>query len=113
MSSVRPFRRFALRHSLCVLHLIALLPLAAATVTVNVPAGGSLTAARDAVRALPPDVRARGVEVVLAPGRYAAQGTLILEAQDGGTAAAPVVWRAAAGGRAILCDGVQLPAAAL
>lgn len=91
---------------------LSLLPLAAVPVVVNVPAGGSLTAARDAVRALPAAERARGVEVVLAPGRYAEGATLALDARDGGTEAAPVVWRAADGGRAVLCDGVRLPAEA-
>ncbi len=81
-------------------------------VTFSVQPGESLTAVRDAIRALPAAQRAQGVEVVLAPGRHVLDGTFDLRAQDSGTAEAPVVWRSAGEGLAILCDGVQLPATA-
>ncbi len=81
-------------------------------VTFSVKPGESLTAVRDAIRALSAVQRAQGVEVVLAPGRHVQRGTLQLGPQDSGTAAAPIVWRSADEGRAILCDGVQLPATA-
>lgn len=79
---------------------------------VHVRPGEALEAVRDAVRALPASNRVHGVEVRLPPGRYALSGPLELGTPDGGTPKAPVVWRSDDGGRAVLCDGVQLPAAA-
>ncbi len=94
------------------LGLVLVADVQAKPVTFSVKPGESLTAVRDAVRALPATQRAQGVEVVLAPGRHVLNGTLDLRMQDGGTVEAPVVWRSADEGRAILCDGVQLPATA-
>ena len=79
---------------------------------VHVRPGEALEAVRDAVRALPASNRVHGVEGRLPPGRYALSGPLELGTPDGGTPKAPVVWRSDDGGRAVLCDGVQLPAAA-
>ncbi|MGN0847394.1 MAG: right-handed parallel beta-helix repeat-containing protein [Kiritimatiellia bacterium] len=80
-------------------------------VTIRVRPGESLVAVRDKVRALSAEARAKGVEVVLAPGRYRLEAPLDFDARDGGSAEAPVVWRSGDGGRAVLCDGVNLSAA--
>ena len=93
--------------------LSASLAAAAAPHVIHVKPGDSLEAVRDQVRALPAAARAQGVEVVLAPGRYVRHAELALDARDGGTTDAPVVWRSAEGGRAILCDGDEIPASAL
>ncbi len=93
--------------------LSASLAAAAAPHVIHVKPGDSLEAVRDQVRALPAAARAQGVEVVLAPGRYVRHAELALDARDGGTKDAPVVWRSAEGGRAILCDGDEIPASAL
>ncbi len=62
---------------------------------VDVKSGESLVAVRDRVRALPEDVRRRGVEVVLEPGSYFLTDGLSLSAADGGLSEAhPVTWRA-------------------
>ena len=50
---------------------------------VDVKSGESLVAVRDRVRALPEDVRRRGVEVVLEPGSYFLTDGLSLSAADG------------------------------
>ena len=70
---------------------------------IEVKPGGSLEAARDAARAVPAEKRADGVEIVLAPGVYRRSATLKLDARDAG-----VTWRSADGGRAVLCDGIEL-----
>ncbi len=70
---------------------------------IEVKPGGSLEAARDAARALPAEKRADGVEIVLAPGVYRRSATLKLDARDAG-----VTWRSADGGRAVICDGIEL-----
>ena len=70
---------------------------------IEVKPGGSLEAARDAARALPAEKRAGGVEIVLAPGVYRRSATLKLDARDAG-----VTWRSADGGRAVICDGIEL-----
>ena len=85
----------------------------AAPSVIHVTPGDSLEAIRDRVRALPASKRAQGVEVVLAPGRYVRKGPLVLGTRDAGTPGAPVVWRSGEGGRAVLCDGNGIPAAAL
>lgn len=74
--------------------------------------GDSLEKARDAVRALPSESRARGVEVLLSPGRHLLTRTLALDSRDGGDSRAPVVWRSAPGGRATVSSGVQIPVSA-
>ena len=67
-----------------------------------------LTRARDAVRAL----RAQGVDgpiaVTLAPGEYPVTTALELTEVDSGTAASPVVYRAAEPGRTVLYGGQRL-----
>ena len=73
--------------------------------SIEVKPGASLEAARDAARALAASNRVNGVEIVLAPGIYRREATLALGAQDSG-----VVWRSAEGGRAVICDGVELKA---
>lgn len=77
-------------------------------VIVTATPGDSLPRVRDAVRALSASERARGVEVVLAPGRYSLGQPLELDARDGGTEAAPIVWRSAGDGPVILSAGTQL-----
>ncbi len=57
----------------------------------------TLEKARDAVRGLGAQNRARGVTVWLAGGTYARQATFELGAADSGKPGAPVVYRAAAG----------------
>ena len=71
--------------------------------TITVHPGASLEAARDAARAVSAEKRAGGVEVVLAPGVYRRNATLKLDARDTG-----VTWRSADGGRAVICDGIEL-----
>ena len=73
--------------------------------SIEVKPGASLEAARDAARALAASNRVNGVEIVLAPGIYRREATLALGVQDSG-----VVWRSAEGGRAVICDGVELKA---
>lgn len=70
----------------------------------------SLEQARDAVRALKKSgaLPAGGVVVTLQPGVYRRTQTLELTAADSGTAAAPVLWRAAQQGAAQLHAGVWL-----
>jgi hypothetical protein len=69
---------------------------------VDVKSGESLVAVRDRVRALPEDVRRRGVEVVLPPGDYVLADTLLLDAKDGGASAeSPVIWRGEKGARIV------------
>ena len=58
------------------------------------PVPYALQKARDAVRALSAAERARGVEIVLAPGRYMVYSACELEARDSGLPNAPIVWRA-------------------
>ena len=70
---------------------------------VNVKPGDSLVAARDAARALSAAQRAGGIEIVLAPGLYRIGDTLKLGPTDAG-----VTWRSADGGRAVICDGMEL-----
>ena len=68
---------------------------------VDVKRGESLVAVRDKVRALPEDVRRRGVEVVLEAGEYFLPEGLALSAADGGLSEAhPVTWRAGEPGAA-------------
>ena len=69
----------------------------------------TLSAARDAVRALRKrQATAESIEVVLADGTYYLREPLVLDAQDGGTREAPVVYRAAAGAAPVLSGGVLL-----
>lgn len=56
--------------------------------------GETLVQLRDRVRALAPDARARGVEVVVPPGRQVLSEPLVLDERDSGTPGDPIVWRA-------------------
>lgn len=70
----------------------------------------TLTAARDAVRALkrssglPPG----GVAILVSGGRHAADRTLELTEEDSGAPGAPVVWRAARGESPVISGGARL-----
>lgn len=69
----------------------------------------TLTRARDAVRAL----KAKGplagaVRVVVGGGNYALDGPLVLTAEDGGTAQAPVSYVAAPGARPVFSGGRKI-----
>ncbi len=75
----------------------------------KVPAGGSLEAARAAVRASG-RLGKEPVTVLIALGEYMMSKTLILDAKDGGTRAAPVVWRAEKPGAVKLRGGATIPA---
>lgn len=77
---------------------------------IHVKPGDSLAAVRDVVRRQAPV--SCGVEVILAPGRYSVGEGLSLDAGDSGRSGAPVVWRSAPGGRAVLCDGQMIPVSA-
>ena len=65
----------------------------------------TLQKARDKAR----ELRGKGhLEIVLAPGEYRVSDTLTLDDKDSGTAASPIVYRAAKPGTAILYGGTQL-----
>ncbi|MBI2496437.1 MAG: right-handed parallel beta-helix repeat-containing protein [Opitutae bacterium] len=66
--------------------------------------------ARDAVRDLVAKKGrpAGGVAVVLQPGEYCLREPLVLARQDGGTAAAPVTYRARRSGTAVLYGGTRI-----
>jgi parallel beta-helix repeat protein len=70
----------------------------------------SLERARDAVRAARKDaaVASEAVAIVVHPGVYSLAAAFTLTAADGGTAEAPVVYRSAEPGRAILRGSVPL-----
>ena len=71
----------------------------------------TLTQARDGIRALRKAGKLTGAEPVtvdLEPGVYPLTASFELSAEDSGTAAAPVVYRAGAGGRARLQGGIAL-----
>jgi parallel beta-helix repeat protein len=70
----------------------------------------SLAAARDAIRQLKQagPLPAGGVTVVLAPGVYRLREPFLLDAQDSGTAEAPIVYRAERCGTAIVSGGAEL-----
>lgn len=74
----------------------------------------TLTGARDAVRRArakdPAAFAAAGAEIVLADGTYRLPAPLLLTAADGGTTNAPVIWRAAHRGKAVLSGGETLTA---
>ena len=72
----------------------------------------TLDRARDAVRALKEraGLPVGGVTVWIHEGVYPRSGSFTLSDGDGGTAAAPVVYRAAPGERAALMGGVEIPA---
>ncbi len=69
----------------------------------------SLEAARDRLRAWRRQNGRRGaVAVCLLPGEYRRAAPLVLGPEDGGTAAAPVIWKADASGIALLNGGVLI-----
>lgn len=82
---------------------------ASAVHRIDVRAGESLSAVRDAVRRLSPTERENGVEVVLAAGEYFVPGGIEFLPCDGGTVAAPVVWRATEGGKVRLVGAHRVP----
>ena len=84
--------------------MIAMSLLAAALVINASPKDGALERARDAARRLSEAQRARGVEIVLAPGTYRLKGTLALDERDSG-----VIWRSDSRGQAVICDGIEIP----
>jgi hypothetical protein len=71
----------------------------------------SLSAARDAIRRLKAQGKLKPnepVEVLVADGEYALGETLVFEPQDGGTAEAPVIYRAADGARPVFSGGRKI-----
>ncbi len=72
----------------------------------------TLAGARNAIRKLRADgggvLPAGGVQVVVHGGTYSTSDTLTLTAEDSGTAAAPIVYQAAAGEMPILAGGVRI-----
>lgn len=71
--------------------------------------GETMPELRDRVRALPQEERAKGVKVVVPPGRYALAGSLVLDARDSGTPEAPVVWCAKdPSDKPVFVSGVEL-----
>ena len=70
---------------------------------IEVKPGDSIETARNTARALSAAQRANGVEIRLAPGVHRIDATLKLGPQDAG-----VTWRSADGGRAVICDGMEL-----
>ena len=86
------------------------LSLAAVPCRVDGVAGESLVVVRDRVRQLPAALKARGVEVVLAPGDYFLADGLEFKDVDGGVSAdAPVVWRAARKGTVRILGARKVP----
>ena len=76
------------------------------------PVPYALNKARNAVRALSSAERARGVEIVLAPGRYFISAACELDDHDSGMPGAPVVWRAEKPGTVFIttahaCDAAE------
>ncbi len=71
----------------------------------------TLERARDAIRELRAagGVPDGGVTVWLGGGRYELRGTFELAADDGGTEAAPIVYRARPGARVLVSGGVRVP----
>ena len=101
---------------LVVLGAVALAGIAvSAEFVVKVQPGMDLTRVRDEVRTAREGGRIKpgeAVAVVLAPGEYSVTRTLVLDEKDGGTAAAPVTWRAEKPGTAKLIGGRTIPASA-
>ena len=85
----------------------------AVPVRIDVKAGDSLVAVRDRVRSMPMAEKMNGVEIVLAPGEYVVEDGLELTATDNGaSAAAPIVWRAADPGTARIVGAARIPVTA-
>ena len=70
----------------------------------------TLEQAREAVRALKAagGLPAGGITVSVGPGHYARRTSFVLGPQDGGSAEAPVVWKAASPGNVVLDAGIQV-----
>jgi hypothetical protein len=69
----------------------------------------TITRARNAIRALPPEVRRRTpVTVLIRGGRYELGETLVFGPEDSGTAAAPITYAAYPGERPVLSGGRRL-----
>jgi parallel beta-helix repeat protein len=69
----------------------------------------TITRARDAIRALPPEVRRRApVTVLLRGGRYELAETLVFGPEDSGTAEAPITYAAYPGEQPVLSGGRRL-----
>lgn len=82
---------------------------------VNVRPGDDLERVRDGIRAARADGRVKpgtAVTVLFAPGDYPVTKTLVLDARDGGTEAAPVTWRAERPGTVRFLGGHAVPASA-
>ncbi len=73
---------------------------------------GTLTKARDAVRATRQSKPDEPCEVILLDGIYRFTDSLMLDKEDSGTADAPVVYRAANPGRAKVLGGINLDVSA-
>jgi len=74
---------------------------------------GTLAKARDMVRtARQQRALTTGAEIVLHGGRYVLNDTLMLSAEDGGTSAAPIRYRAARGEQPVLAGSTAIPASA-
>ena len=83
------------------------------TVDVRPTGPGVLAEARDRVRELRTSIpESDGIEVVLAPGVYVLDESLVLTSADSGTRGNPVVWRAAERGTVSIRGGVTLPPSA-
>ncbi len=78
----------------------------ASACTVEAPC--SLEAARDKVREFQAEDADRPIVVELADGTYHRSEPLVLDARDSGTAAMPVVWRAAEGADPVFDGGVAV-----
>ncbi len=74
----------------------------------------TLERARDEIRKLKQQsgLPAGGIEIRVGAGIHRRQQTFVLEAQDSGTAAAPIVYRGAVGAQTRLLGGMVLPPAA-
>ncbi len=69
----------------------------------------TIARARDAIRALPPEVRQRTpVTVLIRGGRYELAETLVFGPEDSGTAKAPITYAAYQGERPVLSGGRRL-----
>ncbi len=80
------------------------------SVVVEMRSGESMVQLRDRVRALPPDARAKGVKIVVPPGKYVFGEPFVLDGRDSGSPQAPIVWCAKnPSNRPLFVSGVELP----
>ena len=81
-----------------------------AALVVNVNPGENLADVRDRIRYMDAAEKARGVEVVLAPGRYICEpGALAFTGEDSGTKQGAVIWRGDPEGGTVVSQGVEIP----